>query len=931
MASALFTWLVQSAAASTVILACGAALIRLWRQPVDRVRIAQWSLGATLAALVLAAWPSTSIVSLGLVDAASREAAPTKLAIGAGADPLSLGGPNVAPNRAPEDGELPRATADGAAPADSVAPAGLAPRGVVAGRAAWRDRGIAIIGAAYLVGIGGMLAWWTAAAWKLRRLRRRAHPVPAAVEREFARIARRPATNTLLLASDDIEAPITWGVRRPVIMLPAAYCSGDDPKRLRYCLAHEWAHVVRRDYATWQLATLLQFLLYYNPLFWRMRRALAVSMDQLADAAAAGHGAAAADYAAFLVELARRRLAPAPVASLGMSDRGSRLRQRIVLLVESALTVRMHCSRRRSAAIAALAILVGLAASAVRLDAEQQEAAAEQEFGEAAAETPQSKEIQQAAAGAPDADASGSLTYFGVVTDNVTSLPISRATVTVYRRNSREDWRIYETTEHETNSLGVYSFTIPPEQAAESALYLEVEAHHPDYAAKGRSGYSHAMILKNLEMGEQPWFTRLGMWPGEAITGTVVSPEGEPLSGVEISMYSSSDRATGFPPGAFDKTTTDDAGRFRIVPPTPGDGVVWIKPADYTPQALRIGKRRGDWGALTMQSGPSVSGRILDVNGEPVAGVKIEARRSGDGEEADVVLNNLRVANQIGREAISDLDGHFTLAALPDGEYQLQIQSDSESYDPPPLDDVFLRQSMTIAGGQGPESLEIRAVPHVVISATYLDSQGKPRSGHEVTLFGRWDGSFYAEQSSVPRADGKLQVKAPHGLQQVQLDLITNEHSSLRWRRNPGEPLKRGGRIELGTVEDDVSGIEIIRYVAPILLIKPVDEAGNVVADCQPVVTYIRPGAEGDEMDVYTTGGNVGFEHQGDGRWRSSQLLPDEPMEATVTKDGYTCKPQELSLGEGTTAEIEIVLKASTPEDGAGGDAASGSADSVSP
>ncbi len=70
---------------------------------------------------------------------------------------------------------------------------------------------------------------------------------------------------------------------------------------------------------------------------------------------------------------------------------------------------------------------------------------------------------------------------------------------------------------------------------------------------------------------------------------------------------------------------------------------------------------------------------------------------------------------------------------------------------------------MTIAGGQGPESLEIRAVPHVVISATYLDSQGKPRSGHEVTLFGRWDGSFYAEQSSVPRADGKLQVKAPHG------------------------------------------------------------------------------------------------------------------------------------------------------------------------
>jgi hypothetical protein len=228
---------------------------------------------------------------------------------------------------------------------------------------------------------------------------------------------------------------------------------------------------------------------------------------------------------------------------------------------------------------------------------------------------------------------------------------------------------------------------------------------------------------------------------------------------------------------------------------------------------------------------------------------------------------------------------------------------------------------MTIAGGKGPESLEIRAVPHVVISATYLDSQGKPRSGHEVTLFGRWDGNFYAEQSSVPRADGKLAVKAPHGLQQVELDLMTNEHSSLRWRMGPDEPLHRGRRVELGTVEDDVSGIEIIRYVAPILLIKPVDEAGNVVADCQPVVTYTKPDVEGDEMDVYTTGGHVSFEHQGDGRWRSSQLLPDEPLKVSVEKEGYTCEPQELSLSEGATAEIEMVLTTSNKDDAADIDA----------
>ena len=59
-------------------------------------------------------------------------------------------------------------------------------------------------------------------------------------------------------------------------------------------------------------------------------------------------------------------------------------------------------------------------------------------------------------------------------------------------------------------------------------------------------------------------------------------------------------------------------------------------------------------------------------------------------------------------------------------------------------------------------------------------------------------------------------------------------------------------------------------------------------------------------MTVYTTGGHVSFEHQDDGRWRSSQLLPDEPIEVTVKKEGYTCEPQELSLAEGDEQELRL-------------------------
>jgi len=57
--------------------------------------------------------------------------------------------------------------------------------------------------------------------------------------------------------------------------------------------------------------------------------------------------------------------------------------------------------------------------------------------------------------------------------------------------------------------------------------------------------------------------------------------------------------------------------------------------------------------------------------------------------------------------------------------------------------------------------VDIRAVPHVVIRATMFDGKGKPKSGHQVTLFGRMDGGFYAEESSTPGKDGKLEVWAP--------------------------------------------------------------------------------------------------------------------------------------------------------------------------
>src|SRR5262249_22755710 len=75
-----------------------------------------------------------------------------------------------------------------------------------------------------------------------------------------------------------------------------------------YCLAHEWSHVERRDIVSWHLATLTQFLFFYQPLFWWLRRQLRLCQDYLADARAAEQAVLAEDYADYLVGLARPRL-----------------------------------------------------------------------------------------------------------------------------------------------------------------------------------------------------------------------------------------------------------------------------------------------------------------------------------------------------------------------------------------------------------------------------------------------------------------------------------------------------------------------------------------------------------------------------------------------------------------------------------------------
>jgi hypothetical protein len=274
----------------------------------------------------------------------------------------------------------------------------------------------------------------------------------------------------------------------------------DAERPLRFSLAHEWSHVERRDWAITVLTGVAEAVMFYQPLFWRLRRQLLLCQDYLADAHAAELAPSADEYAGFLVSLGRRRWAQAPVGALGIGSRKSRLFHRINMLIDRPLPLRHQCPPRWSfaAACGALALAVGLSCVSLqaRANPETKPAPAKQDQPKSEGEKKEGPAPAPNATPLPDP-----ITYTGKVTDKQTGAPIDGAVVIIHRSLSRARdpktgrYQSLETTEHVTSAEGVYQFTVPPEQVAESSLYLEVDAKHPNYASKGRSGYAHSMTM----------------------------------------------------------------------------------------------------------------------------------------------------------------------------------------------------------------------------------------------------------------------------------------------------------------------------------------------------------------------------------------------------------------------------------------------------
>lgn len=228
----------------------------------------------------------------------------------------------------------------------TLATAPRAPGELGGAASAWLLAGLAAVGSARLLRLlAGLrtLHAWTAAAQPVRTL-------PALVEAQ-----ERVGGTARFLFSSRAASPMTFGVRRPVVLLPPGFVElAPDAQRAIAC--HELLHVSRRDWLATLGEEVLRAALWFHPGVWLVLARIDLAREQVIDAEVVRLTGRRRAYLAALWSIAT---APANPAALPFLKR-SHLRQRVAQLAQ-------EVPMRRSRLLLRLALSTTVLASAAGL------------------------------------------------------------------------------------------------------------------------------------------------------------------------------------------------------------------------------------------------------------------------------------------------------------------------------------------------------------------------------------------------------------------------------------------------------------------------------------------------------------------------------------------------------------------------------------
>lgn len=578
-----------------------------------------------------------------------------------------------------------------------------------------------------------------------------------------------------VMVTGRLPVPATLGWLRPLILIPRRLDVTDLAAQRDAVLLHELAHVARRD-ALWQSLTRLTAVIYWcHPLMWLVGRVVEAAWDAACDSVCAFYlrvGSYSRSLADLALGLVARRL---PLVGLCMA-RSSRLAGRIRRLKHAPNAGK--CGPR----LAQRAVLwaVGLSCALLAAIVTPVKRSAVADTLPVAAKENRKPRSQTPAIAAPKTP--------GVVTGTVLDedgSPLSDAKLLIRVL----DYRKLQDPHHQTcyipKKLKEWRLASGPDGSFKFESGDRPNVGDPQVeaivAARGRVEVRQLIDWKDLANGK---LAKLRLTRGRVVAGRILAPDGRPVQDAAIHAtlhyphrfdwepqgdFQDADGKTRWISYTARPVKSDTGGRFDVTLPVQAYAELCVDAPDWAPRRVGVQADAAQVGDVKLTKGWPLSGKVLNKNGQPVAGQVIQLQGIDGGKISNYFapLTRSDKTDSAGRFKLLPASGEFTLHVVP-ATFFYSAGEDPGLVADGPL--VLLAPTVVRLDGSDPKpTIVLREPETVTLSGRVVWEDGRAAEGSELNAFGESSEPvngrpYYELAAGRSDKEGRYTVDVPRGI-----------------------------------------------------------------------------------------------------------------------------------------------------------------------